>query len=198
MSSSLSARVQQRGDIREKILDNALRALPLLQPGRDGVRLDSGNNGPGRGLDVLRLLRRPHGRAELAGLLDTTDPSRATAARALTRRLGWCWVTLGATSSMPAQGVSTDGRRVHLDGAHTRAVVDVHKVVIVLDGLDEAPDEAVSPLGGGVDRHQPKGSLAFRHVYGVKCLVERDSNDFRGARCSLRMRSRLPRSRTAG
>lgn len=74
---------------------------------------------------------------------------------------------------MPAQGISTGGRRVHPDGAHTRAVVDVHKVVIVLDGLDEAPDEAVSPLGGGVDRHQPKGSLAFRHLYGVIVKISR-------------------------
>lgn len=75
MPSFPSSRVQQRGDILEQILNNGLRALFDLQPRRDGVRLDPRDNGPGRGLDVLRLLRRPHGRAELAGMLDTTDPS---------------------------------------------------------------------------------------------------------------------------
>ena len=65
---------------------------------------------------------------------------------------------------MPADGVSTGDYRDERMAVLTLAVVDVLDVVVILECLDEPPDEALSPLGCGVDRHQPKGSLAFGHL----------------------------------
>lgn len=57
--------VQQGRDLLDEILNNGIRAPVDLQSRRDSVCLDIRDDGPRQGLDLLRLLRCPHRRAEL-------------------------------------------------------------------------------------------------------------------------------------